>query len=42
MKELEREFNDLNRHKKDFKKVYEKTTSTRMDRTGAISTVEKI
>ena len=42
MKELENEFNDLNKHQKDFKKVYEKTTSTRMDRTGAISNVDKI
>ena len=42
MKELENEFNDLNKHQKDLKKVYEKTTSTRMDRFGAISNIDKI
>ena len=42
MRELEREFNDLNKEQKDTLKIYEKLISTRMDRVGAIRNIDKI
>jgi hypothetical protein len=35
MRELEREFRDLNKYQKDELKVHEKMISTRVDRAGA-------
>ena len=36
MRELEREYRDLNKFEKDNLKVYEKPIATRQDRTGAL------
>jgi hypothetical protein len=42
VRELEREFKDLNKFEKDNLKVFQKSISTRQDRAGAIREVSKI
>ena len=41
-RELEREFKDLNKFEKTNLRVYEKTTSTRIDRPGTIRVINDI
>lgn len=42
MRELEREFRDLNKYQKDTLKVHEKMIQTRVDRTGALRRINEI
>ena len=42
VRELEREFKDLNKFEKDALRIYEKQISTRIDRAGAIREVSGI
>lgn len=42
MRELEREFRDLNKYQKDTLKVNEKQIQTRVDRTGALRRIKEI
>lgn len=42
MRELEREFTDLNRHKKGQLSVHQKMISTRRDRCGALRLISQI
>ena len=42
VRELEREFKDLNKFEKDALRIYEKQISTRIDRAGAIREVSHI
>ena len=41
MRELEREFRDLNKYQKDTLKVNEKQIQTRVDRTGALRRIKE-
>ena len=42
VRELEREFKDLNKFEKDALRIYDKQISTRLDRAGAIREVSAI
>ncbi len=42
MRELEREYRDLNKYQKDSLKVHEKQISTRVDRGGALRRIDEI
>ena len=42
MRELEREFRDLNKYQKDTLKVHEKMIQTRVDRSGALRRIDEI
>ena len=42
MRELEREFRDLNKYQKDTLKVHEKMIQTRVDRAGALRRIDEI
>ena len=42
MRELEREFRDLNKYQKETLKVNEKQIETRVDRTGALRRIKEI
>jgi hypothetical protein len=42
MRELEREYRDLNKHNKDNLRVYEKSIQNRVDRAGALRRIDEI